>query len=358
MKNKIQIATLILMPLVLIAEIKMYAQSATKPETAAKQIMMQKRYIYEGRLKDEDSNRIETFRLAALRNDRSLLPSMIQAIGNPSHKGYTYSTIHALAQLGATDALPVIEEYVQDRTDADLSNFSKVSKARLVAKSVSETAFKSKQSTNKILRFYKELGMTPIEMNADLAAYQISLNPNFKNAQGEGNRFSIVADAVPPPHPVGVYAVRDLADMVYHGDYNTCISLPEVAQIDFTRDYPSALKMRLAALPSEQRLSVMLQELSHKKNLNHWDNYEIQLASNEGLTASNAAAALLKIMETTPNQYSDVGFTALVRVIWGTGDSTKVDLVKHLLVSRLIYSANLPIADLTNSVKRGREPAY
>ena len=351
MNRKINVAAHVFVPLTLLAGTIIHAQ------TEMGQPMIQRQYAYEGRLNNTDSNQIENFRQAALHNDHRDLTPMIEVLKNPPHIGYTYTTIHALAQLGAVEALPVITSYAQDNTNVDLRNFSKVAQARLVAESETQSISGGGQCSAKVLRFYQKLGMTVSDLNTDMAEYKVALSPSQKSLE-PGGRFTLVIDAPPPPHPVGVYAVRELADIVYHGNYKDCANLPEVSQVNFANDYPSALKMRLAPLSASERLNIMLQELSQKTVLTHWDNYEIQLASNEGLTASHAAAALLKKMEADPKQYKEVGFTALVRVMWGTGDQAQAPLVQHLLENRLINTGNLPISDLTNGIKRGREPAY
>ena len=321
------------------------------------------RYVYSGRLNPADSNMTEDFRQAGLRHDRSRIPLMVNALKSPPHIGYTYTTIHALAQLGATEALSTIESYTQnsdsrqDETGGDLCNFSKAAKARLISENEAQLIADNKAAAiTKIHRFYRELGMTPSDLNEALNAYYHPPR-TVTNTQGGPEWISLPSDSA-SVHPVGVYAVRELADMIYHGAYKDYIALPEVSPVNFSSDYPSALKVRLAALPPSERLKTMLQELSQKKFLTHWDDYEIQLASNEGLAASDAAANLLGTMEAHPDQYSEIGFTALVRVMWGTGDQTKAALVQHLLENRLIDTGNLPIADLTNGIKRGREPAY
>lgn len=313
-------------------------------------------------MSDGDSNQTEEFRQAGLQGKNLLAPQMIAALENPPHLGYTYTTIHALAQLGAMDRLDVIRSYAQDDTTGkditggDLKNFSRVAVARLLAESGAQSNISSeKASVVKVRRFYKELGMKPADLNDDLSAYYPSQQPPVTSTP---NRWVGPAADTSSPHPAGVYAVRELADMMYHGAYNDCRFLPEITQVNFARDYPAALKMRLAPLSPTDRLTTLLQELSHKTVLTHWDDYEIQLASNEGLKASRAAVQLLQRMEAHPEKYDEVGFTALVRVIWGTGDQAQAPLVQHLLENRLIDTGNLPIADLTNGVKRGREPAY
>jgi len=326
--------------------------------------MAGRNYTYSGRLSDTDANRIEDFRQAGLQGDRSLVPAMVDAIKSPAHLGFTYTTMHALAQLGATEAVPVLETYTQDasadqdETGGDLRNFSGAARARLLAESEAHAISDSKSaSLAKVRRFYKELKMTPADLNDALVAYYPPVAKPSVGVQGNITFITPASDGA-PAHPIGVYAVRELADMMYHGGYKDCAFLPEVSQVNFASDYPSALKMRLAPLAPIERLNTMLRELSQKKVLKHWDDYEIQLASNEGLLASHSAADLLKKMEAHPEQYDEPGFTALVRVIWGTGDREQAPLVQHLLENRLISTGNLPIWDLTKGVKGAREPAY
>ncbi len=334
MNRPIIIVALGLTTLISLSVAGKYAQSEDKTPTMP---IVEPHYTYAGRLNDIDANRTEDFRQAGLRGDRSHIPAMINVLKNPPHLGYTYTTLHALAQLGAVEALPIVEAYAQDdatgawdETGGDLRNFSKASRARLLAESETQLITDSKvTSAAKVRRFYKELQMTPADLNDALISYYPPLVPQMKPKSGE--RLVWPPADTSPSHPVGVYAVRELADMMYHGSYKDCAALPEISQVNFASDYPSALKMRLAPLSPSERLDTMLQELSQKTVLKHWDDYEIQLASNEGLSASHAAARLLQKMEAHPEQYSEVGFTALVRVMWGTGDQDKAPLVQHLL---------------------------
>lgn len=325
--------------------------------------MAEHRSLYSGMLRNQDANQIEEFRRAGLTKDRSQISSMVVLLARPIHISYTYTTIHALAQMGAAEALPIIDTYIQDaghdtqdETKGDLHNFSTAARARLVAEDAVKAIPGSKAATTaKVKRFYKELGVTSTDLNASLSDYyQIQ---NSVVSQG-GQHWASMPHDIFHAHPTGVYAVRELADMMYHGDYANGATMPEVSQVNFVNDYPSALKMRLAPLSPSQRLATMLQELSQKKVLTHWDDYEIQLASNEGLAASHAAAALLIKMEANPTRYQDVGFMALVRVMSGTGDREQAPLVQRLMDEKLIYSGNIPLNDLVNGVKRGREPAY
>ena len=201
-------------------------------------------------LHNEDANQIEAFRQAGLIKDQSQISSMIASLANPVHIGYTYTIIHALAQMGAVKALPIIDMYAQDvghdaqdETSGDLHNFSIAARARLVAENMVEATPNGKTAAaTKVKSFYQELKLTPADLNNSLVAYYQP--QNITGNQDSQHWVSMPVDTF-YAHPVGVYAVRELADMMYQGSYASCQDIPEVNQIHFAMDYPSALKMRL-----------------------------------------------------------------------------------------------------------------
>ena len=322
---------------------------------------------YTGYLEQEDANRVAAMRQAGLHNDRTQIPQIVATLQNPMHPAYTYTSIHTLAQMGSESSLSEIERYIRHNDtekdkDLDLSNFVLAAKARLLAESRTQSITDSRMvAAVKVHNFFAQLGLSPFDLNSDLTSYnspQSTSNPNGKDTY-------ILSNSVKKVHPVGVYATRELADMVYHGRYEDFALLPEVNAVDFSQDYASALKVRLAQMPRENRLAAMIQELSHRTSLSFNDYYEIQLAINEGTDASEAAASELRKMDRHREQYNQIahhsGFTAMFQILWGVGDKRQAPLLAYFKADAnhfVAHYADIMHDDVLQGVKRESELAY
>lgn len=268
----------------------------------------------------DDENRLAEMRLAGLRGDRSQVPAMIVALKKPPHEAYYDVTLHALAQLGATDALPVIKtvmDTAQEEHDLQLNNFARVAKARLLAESsVRDVKPKAAQAAAKVERFYTELGTTPADLNASISVSHYAVD-HWDAAD------------LAPPLSWQVYAMRELADMVYQGPYADYAPLTGMALVKFSLDDLAGLKVRVAALTPGQRIATLMEDLSHWKIWDKDGNYKLQLLADVGVSASRAAAAKLLDMDKHRDKYPRNGFRALTAVINAVGDSEQTSIVEQ-----------------------------
>lgn len=243
---------------------------------------------------------LNQMRQSGLRGDRSQIPYMVAAFQSPpgiEFADIAYQTrlslLRPLAHLGATEALPALEEVIQSDprkpfpgdTSADFWEneqviaLSKVVKARILAQSGAPAAANDKaRASAEVKRFFQELGQTPERLNAAVAAY---------NAQDRQRSEATphIADARQDPTPVELFAVRELADMAYRDRYKGFMSLPDVARVDFRQDDGAALKVRLAPLTREQRLAVLVGEMSQEAIGNSHALRRAQLLIDEGPSA-------------------------------------------------------------------------
>lgn len=212
-------------------------------------------------------------RLAGLRGDRTQIPAMIVALKNPPHDAYYKVTLHALAQLGATDALHTINALIDTSLvehDLDLNSFARAARARLVAEnSAKDVKPKAAQAAAKVERFYVELGTTPADLNASISVSHYAVQ------HWDAADFA-------PSLSWQVYAMRELADMVYQGPYADYASLPGVARVKFSLDDMAALKVRVAALTPGQRITTLMEDLSHRKVWGKDANNNLQLLADVG----------------------------------------------------------------------------
>jgi hypothetical protein len=299
-------------------------------------------------------------RQSGLQAGYSQIPEILVALQHPVHTAYTYTPIHALAQMGAEEALPVIDQYIRHgiadkNKDLDLSNFAVSARARLLSESEANHITDSKaKAIAKVKTFFATLDLAPADLNSDLATYNAPLLPSTV----KGKEVYLTSNDASKIHPIGVYAIRELADMIYHGKYEDFASLPDVKNVNFSGDYGSALKLRLAPLSMNQRIDTVINELAHRTVLRFDTDYDIQLAINEGLPASQAAAKKLSEMEKHPENYSHIGFKALRCVILGVGDKEQAALIKRLNDEKISYCSPMEYADISQGVKRERAPAY
>ena len=314
-------------------------------------------FVYSGRIRDEDANIIADLRRAGIQGDITQVPALRQALDNPRHITYVYTALHSLSQIGCIAALASVDK-IKNGSDEDLRHFAQSARARLLAESaVEQTTNRKARSANKVHTFYQEVGLTPADINAGVFVYR---NPQTMS-EGYG-----VLSSEPRPTPVAVYAIREVADMIYRdsltpGGYGEYTALPEVAVVDFSQDYAAALKMRLAPLAHGERIATLITELSNQKVLHAEDNYELQLAINEGASAIPAIEGKLKDMELNRSRYSYIGFAALFRVLGGIGNPNSAPLVKPFLHDNdkwVAYYSDQVYLNLQRGIKHDRVFAY
>ena len=236
--------------------------------------------------------------------------------------------MHALAQLGATEALPAFDLATQSKSVDP--NYLKAMRQRLLAENLAaKTLVEPNRAATKITAFYRGLNLSPSDMNT-----------------ANSNVAPLVAGKSIPPE---VLATREIADMVYHGNYADYASLDGLAQISNTSDMPSALKLRLAPLSQAVRVQTLIDDLAQSQTLGMKQRYEMQLADDQGTLASHIAVVKLQEMDQHREVYPKEGFDAIFSVLSGAGDATQAKLVEHYTHDQngyIAYFANNVYADV------------
>lgn len=269
----------------------------------------------------QEQEQMITMRRAGLNGDYAKVPVILSVLQSSSHPHplVMQTALHSLAQLGATEALPAIDNVIQAEGGSDVGAYAKVAKARLLAESrASATKGNSNPvavATVRITEFYAELGLNAASLNSGVEQYnhrlqesRLGLAPTFE-----------------------VYAMREVADIIYRGQYQDYATLPSVAQLKFQLDHASALKIRLAPLARTERVRTIIQDLAHERYDGRRANLEKQLVADEGITASHAAADQLQYMDRHRDQFPREGFNALLGVLDLVGDTGQTALVEHFL---------------------------
>lgn len=259
-----------------------------------------------------EARQIATMRRASLIGDRSQIPLMMNVLAAPSpphplppHPLVVKTALSALARLGAIEALEVIDNS-SERFGVG-PHYLRVIKMRLEVEDAARKQAKPVQSSAKLADFYAHLHFTPAKINEGVA-----------NSQNASQR----------DLPEEVVALRQIADMVYNGQYSDFSSLAGINSLNFQADFPASLKMRLAPLSRTERVKTLIVMLAHTERIVPNVNYELQLAVDEGTLASQAAAAQLQQMDAHRDQYPREGWDAMFRVLGGTGDATQAPLVE------------------------------
>jgi hypothetical protein len=222
------------------------------------------------------------------------------------------TALRSLTRLDAVAAIPDIDLLTTQTKQnyPSLANFAVVQEARLKAEQEAST---DPNGPTQIVYFCKALGLSLDEISAGAATYKKQYY-----ATPEGRRL---------PIPVEVYAMRELADMAYQGQVQDFPSLPGMSQVDFSLDYPSALKIRLAPLSEEARIRALIDSLANAQVLSTNEDYAMQLLADEGPAASPIIAAQLKTMSQHRDQYQQINFSAFFRVLEAIGDSKQSAVV-------------------------------
>lgn len=287
------------------------------------------------------------FQQASQAGDISHVPAMVAALDHPTQRVDMYLLPRLLARMGAVSAVPVLDSYIADRPGSLLSDMARVSKSRLLAENAVRSLTDDRQrSSEKIHRFLLGLNLAPADLNSALISYRLpEVNKQGRNVVRPGGR----------QVPLEVMAVEEIADIVYSSPTHSYLGLPEVSQINFQGYYPAALKMRLAPCSRQQRIAIMISDLSTHTVLRGEDDYEIQLLANEGQVASVPVANKLRQMSAERSSFSGAGFSALFSVLAGIGDSTQLTLVQSFVDDQnptVANRATLASQSLENRSKR------
>lgn len=151
----------------------------------------------------QDARNIGRLHQAGLKGDRSQVPQLIAALKNPPHPDYRYVALHALAQIGATEALPQFEALrpktiMLPSADSGLSNYAEAARARLLAESSTQAISNPNQ------RAHANLQKFLAEVSLDVAGLNVPLT--------EQERFGMNREG---SVPLRLYALREVADMIY-----------------------------------------------------------------------------------------------------------------------------------------------
>jgi hypothetical protein len=280
-----------------------------------------------------DAQTVTDITIAGLNRDASQTNAIVSALNHPPHPDFKRAALLALARLGAVEAKPAINSVILGG-DVDASNYAKMALARLIAENAAQGKADPSAANTQVSAFLQASGLTIGEINLAVAAH-------YKDGAGCGGS-----------QPMEVYALREIADIIYQDTSMDFTKVPAISQLNFQQDYPSLLKINLSSLGPNERVESIVNDLSGKKYLTTKDYYEMQLGVNYGLFASQAVAEQLnkKNGTTTPE-----GTVALLQILHGVGDKNQAALFAGLMAQ-----ANLEwmYPDIKNGIPHQIVPGY
>ena len=278
---------------------------------------------------------VDALHQAGLKHDRTQLPALLAAVSTPPDHFHFFTAVHALVRIGDPQALPALEQALhrfaaeknaQGYTDAEAQGYVEVARARLLADvEARKHSAVREQAQVRLSTFLATLQVDANTLNTTVAQ-------DWKHWLAQGGEASTYAQ----------YAIRELADMIYHTRDMAFAEAVKTAGVDFTTDAGAKYKVQLASLTAQQRVDWLIKELSNKQVFTGTDLYLVQLASDEGKIASQAAADKVLDMDQHRNRYPDlmtkeightnhIGFSALFDVISGVGDKDQEPVIAHFL---------------------------
>ncbi len=255
-----------------------------------------------------DTDRLTALRLAGIHGDRSQVPVLIAALSSPSAAVETTALL-ALAQIGATEALPAVSNVVQWPPNEWTGNYARAARARLVAEAgARRQATAEARLRAKVAAFLTLMKLHPAQITAALAAQRRQI-----------------------PRPAGetlaACACEEIADMIYRSGLPYTRPLPALRGLDFGLVPGALLKIQLAQMPPGRRLPWMIARIVAAPASGVAGLRLIQLAADEGRPASRAAGAELREIHAHRSRCRSSGFAGLFDVIRSAGDPTQAALV-------------------------------
>ena len=287
-------------------------------------------------VRSEDAQQLTDITAAGLNHDMSQTSVIVLALNNPPHPDFKKAALLALARLGAVDAEPSVNSVIAG-SDNDTSSYAKAALARLKAENVAQDESGTAGAAARTSAFLQFSGLTVAQINQ-------AVGEHYKNG---GKCIG--------PQPVEVYALREIADMVYQDKESDFAKVTAISNLNFEQDYPALLKVQLSGLNPAQRVKSIVSDLAGKTTLASQDYYEMQLGVSEGQPASQAAATQLNKMRAAEIKYSPEGFIALLQILHGVGDKNQAALFADLMAQ-----ANLEwmYPDIKNGIPHQIVPGY
>ena len=255
---------------------------------------------------------VQDYHSFGLSGDRSHVAEMLPVLKVYGHYYLKGTVLLALARMGATEALPDVEATTLLPSangflpsDSGFPVLISATRARILAQT-------EPTAHAQAVRYFQEIGETPVQLNSTLRKYEASL-PLVPTTS---------AHVLPFPNKE-VVEEEQLADMIYHGPSQELLADPLMSQVDFGLWYSPRLKIEMARLTPEQQRQTLVGRIAQARQYSIIERQEAQVLIDLGYEqAVQAVTAKLQEMDADPKSYSPNGFLGLFNVLYASEDST------------------------------------
>ncbi len=261
----------------------------------------------------EQSNLMADIYAIGVHRDRSQI-AKVRAALQEDHPAIVKVALKALGRLGATEAVEDIHALQRRLTaNSEIQPVAALALARIEAERTVSLASDRERLQKKVGRF---LGVAAVSVN------QIHKGASWYASERQAGRYD-----GPPPFEVRVLrGAAEIAEEAYQKGVQDAFT---VAGLDFSRDYPAQLKVKLSQMSRQQRIEWLVESLSQKRVLRAENYYDLQALADEGESASKAIIAKLREMKAHRDQYPHhIGFSALFDTLIAIGDPNTVPVVR------------------------------
>jgi len=233
----------------------------------------------------------------------------------------------ALARLNAQEAVADFDKIIAENEKGYVFyNWAKVMRARLLAQSPSLP----NDAAQRFAVFLKAIDRTPQQFDKAIREY------SKKTPEEKAETYSME-----------VTALAELSDMIYRGDSEAWLKLPEVKTLDVSGVRAAKYRMQFAALPIEKRATAIVDALvawENNRPANSFRDAEarflLRMAIDEGTRGAKAAIEKLNTLNANHEKYAKQqnGTTVYPVLGWMTlvvEDTKAVELLPELEVLKV-----------------------
>lgn len=176
----------------------------------------------------------------------------------------------------------------------------------------------------------------------------------LSSAQIEGASLAFnVRHSYPPRQEV--FAMRCLAEITCDAIQRGVPRAQTVSGIDFSADFASNLKIRLARMSARQRIDWLIEAIARKRTFTGRDYYLVRALVDEGNEAIDPVTDKLRFLKRNRRGYAYPGIKSLFRVLDGIGDIRAVAILREYVGDNdqwLDYYARQSISSIENGFRK------
>ena len=247
-------------------------------------------------LMPDEQDMLARVRDAALNGDVSRKDDILRCLAS-KHPTIRLAGMHAAALLALPEADQILQTIAATSRDDFTRMMAKVCLSRLRAEVLAAGLTSGSDKAAACLRkFLVEMNLTSETVNSASADY---------SANSRTRSFP----------PTEVWALRQIADMAYRGEYGDYSRIPDFTGLHFGSDAWASLVARFAMVPKATRPAALADFIADSAIWGAEAPLAAQLLADAGDTGCQAAADKLKTMLASAKTYPANGWEGLMRVL-------------------------------------------